>query len=385
MRLHIIIFMCVWAMFACAQSAYISKVWEYCPAPGQFVNTIPEYEEGDDAESIRQKAEEMLIDNNRGLLSLGAWGGYIVFSFDHPVQNVEGEYDFRIDGNSMYATGSDDAGSAEPGIVMVSYDANQNGLPDDEWYELAGSEYNNPTTQHNYQVTYYRPAADHTPTPDASKTYLTDTTHIAYKTSVGENGYIRQISFHKQTYYPQWINADSLIFSGARLSDNAIDVNGNGSYYQLRILPWGYADNKPNTCDDGSHCSEFNLDWAVDKDGNHVILPAAHFFKVYTAVLQQCGWIGETSTEISGAEDLHPAATAINETNINIHILNTFVSDNLTITSPMSEQVQVLDMTGHTLFSAKICSGTTVLPCQSLPKGIYMLKTTNKTYKFIKH
>ena len=34
-----------------AQSPYISRVWEYCPAPGQFVNELPEYEDGDDADS----------------------------------------------------------------------------------------------------------------------------------------------------------------------------------------------------------------------------------------------------------------------------------------------------------------------------------------------
>ena len=30
--------------------------------------------------------------------------------------------------------------------------------------------------------------------------------------------------------------------------------------------------------------------------------------KVYNAVLQQCGWLGETSTEVCGAFDLHPDA-----------------------------------------------------------------------------
>lgn len=42
-------------------------------------------------------------------------------------------------------------------IVMVSYDTNMNGKPDDEWYELAGSEYYKPTTIHNYSITYTRP------------------------------------------------------------------------------------------------------------------------------------------------------------------------------------------------------------------------------------
>ncbi|CUQ14422.1 Uncharacterised protein [Segatella copri] len=29
------------------------------------------------------------------------------------------------------------------------------------------------------------------------------------------------------------------------------------------------------------------------------------FVRVYSAQNQMCGWLGETSTEVSGAEDLH--------------------------------------------------------------------------------
>ncbi|MDR2473394.1 MAG: hypothetical protein LBD53_07550, partial [Tannerella sp.] len=30
-----------------AQSPYINKVYDYVPAPGQFINVLPEYEPGD--------------------------------------------------------------------------------------------------------------------------------------------------------------------------------------------------------------------------------------------------------------------------------------------------------------------------------------------------
>ena len=33
----------------------IYKVEEYVPAPGQFVNSMPQYEEGDDAKSMARK------------------------------------------------------------------------------------------------------------------------------------------------------------------------------------------------------------------------------------------------------------------------------------------------------------------------------------------
>ena len=38
---------------------------------------------------------------------------------------------------------------------------------------------------------------------------------------------------------------------------------------------------------------------------NPVHLPGVDFIRVYTGVNQQCGWLGETSTELSRAEDLH--------------------------------------------------------------------------------
>ena len=35
------------------------------------------------------------------------------------------------------------------------------------------------------------------------------------------------------------------------------------------------------------------------------------FVKVYCGQMYYCGWLGETSTEVAGAEDLHPDAVAV--------------------------------------------------------------------------
>ena len=288
------------------KSPYISRVWEYKPAPGQFVNELPEYEDGDDANMMRLKAEEAIADNNRGMISLGGWGGYVVFGFDHMVPNKAGQYDFIVLGNAFYSdtdAGQDgrSGGSCEPGVVMVSYDANGNGKPDDEWYELAGSEHTNPLTIHDYTVTYHRPTTDHEPTPSVVNPALIDTTYIRWQDSREQEGYINQITYHTQPYYPQWIEQDELSFTGTRLPDNYVDQSGNGSYYVLYAYPRGYADNHPNT----SEQAKLNIDWAVRADGTPANLQGIHFVKVYTGVHQQCGWLGETSTEIIGAEDLH--------------------------------------------------------------------------------
>ena len=61
---------------------YVTRVLEYMPAVGQFTNTLPEYEAGDTQEDMNRKALEYLKDNQRSLVTLGGWGGYIVVGFD---------------------------------------------------------------------------------------------------------------------------------------------------------------------------------------------------------------------------------------------------------------------------------------------------------------
>ena len=72
------------------------------PAVGQFTNTLPEYEAGDTQEDMNRKALEYLKDNQRSLVTLGGWGGYITVGFDHTILNVPGKRDFRVLGNAFY-------------------------------------------------------------------------------------------------------------------------------------------------------------------------------------------------------------------------------------------------------------------------------------------
>lgn len=272
-------------------SPYLARVYEYMPAPGQFVNAMPVATAGDTPQTMAAKAEAAIAYNAGNTVCLGAWGGYIIFGFDHPVVNSRDDYDFRIKGNATYASYAHDAtrkgGASEPGIVLVSYDANGNGLPDDAWYELAGSEYNSPQTIRHYAVTYTRPNG------------LQD---VPWTDNRGGNGVVPRNEFHQQDYFPLWA-PDELTFTGSRLAPNAVDEGENGEHsFILYCYDYGYADNHPNKTDGCKFC----IRWAVDQNGLPKDLPAIHFVKVYTAVQQVCGWIGETSTEITGAEDLHP-------------------------------------------------------------------------------
>ena len=58
------------APVAVAQSG-VARVFDYRPAPGQFVNTMPAYVEGEDTqETMNQKALERIVDGSG--ITLGA-------------------------------------------------------------------------------------------------------------------------------------------------------------------------------------------------------------------------------------------------------------------------------------------------------------------------
>ncbi|GAB6010664.1 DUF5074 domain-containing protein [Viscerimonas tarda] len=307
MKHRLLLAMLLASGIAQAASPYIHKVYDFMPAPGQFINELPEYEPGDTKQDMIRKVEECLVGEEKILVSLGGYGGYVVFGFDHLVENKPGKYDFKIWSNAFYAHANPnldapkEGGSCEPGIVMVACDANDNGLPDDEWYELAGSEYRKPETIHHYAITYYKPDENKLQTPDNDYPFLNDTTYVKWTSNQGDYGYVSRNTFYSQPYYPQWITDETIVFEGTKLADNYVDESDEGSYYVQYACDWGYADNHPNT----DNRSGFSIEWAVDKDGNRVRLPGIHFVKVYTGVNQYCGWLGETSTEIMGAEDLH--------------------------------------------------------------------------------
>ena len=266
-----------------AYSKYIAQVFDYLPSVGQFTNKLPLYEAGDTKATMVTKAGKALIGEKSTMISLGGYGGYVVFGFDHTIINKTDQRDFKVLGNGF-------AGSSEPGIIMVAFDKNKNGVPDDnEWYEIAGSEYTNPKTIKNYSIEFQKPTVeDVVPNPQ----------YIKWTDNQGNSGYKTKNVYHKQSYYPLWFGDNQLKFSGSLLPNNYTENNGiwTGKQYA-----YGYADNGQNSSED----SNIDIDWAVDKNGNKVKLMGIDFIKVYTATNQEAGWLGEISTEVTGAYDLH--------------------------------------------------------------------------------
>lgn len=295
---------------------YITQVFDFMPAVGQFTNQLPAYKEGDTQETMNQKVLNLIGNNKKGMISLGGFGGYVVVGFDHTIENKAGLCDFRVLGNAFYSADNPNpdapvGGSCEPGIIMVAYDRNKNGKPDeDEWYEIAGSAHTDPSqeawysmaqqngndvhTYKDYEITYYRPEKEPV-TPEEKEQY------IRWEDNQGNSGYKVMNQFYSQPYFPQWAKGDKITFKGTCLPQNGIDESGTDPYFVLYRFRYGYADNALNT----EAASAIDIDWAIDTQGNPVQLPGADFIKVYTGVNQENGWVGECSTELTSIEDLH--------------------------------------------------------------------------------
>lgn len=283
-------------------SKYISNVFDFRPAVGQFTNGIPEYLPGNTEANLISAAKKAIVGPNSSMISLGGFGGYVVFGFDHTIPNLEGR-DFKILGNAFFGSqaNEDRFGSCEPGIILVAYDKNKNGKPDeDEWYEIAGSEYFKNTTVKNYSITYFKPDPKKQQVA-GEEFWQTDIEYIKWQDNQGNTGFKTQNAFHDQSYYPLWIAESSYSLKGTKIKDNFYDQSGTGNYWVGKSFDFGYADNAPNN----DEASNIDISWAVDKNGKYVKLPGIDFVKVYTAINQEAGWLGEVSTEVSGAYDLY--------------------------------------------------------------------------------
>lgn len=268
-----------------SSQVFCNKVYEFLPAPGQFVN---ERCTATTMEEACAYAESCLA--QKSYVSLGGFGGCLVVGFDHSIDNSGGDYDFAVEGNSFES-------SSEPGIVWVMQDENGDGLPNDTWYELKGSEWGKPETVQDYAVTYYKPASEGM--------------DVQWTDNRGGTGTIDHLAFHEQAYYPAWVEAESYTLRGTRLEARNYDQSGDGTYWILPPYDWGYADNyssvdrltnRPNSTA-AANANRFRISDAVRFDGQPANLRYVDFVKIQTGINAKCGWLGEASTEVLGVYD----------------------------------------------------------------------------------
>jgi len=275
----------------------IAEIIEYTPAPGQFINTA----------SGSPEAALSLTNKGGGLVSLGGFGGYIILRSSGSIENDPGNpfgVDFTIFGNAM-------SHWSEPGIVSVMKDENGNGIPDETWYELAGSDHFFPRTISDYQISYTNPHSD-------------VAADIHWEDNQGATGLLLKNSFQRQPYYPDplifsTIGESKCEFEGTRI-EPILDFSNpaqNVSYKRR----FGYADNNyridseyllpddPYTAgSQNSGGDGMDINWAIDGDGQYIDLDKIDFVKIYTAVNANGRFLGELSTEISHMIDVAPSS-----------------------------------------------------------------------------
>jgi hypothetical protein len=315
MRRYVIIFCLFVLNLKSFHAQYIVEVPEYRPAPGQFINTAP----WGIPDAGNPDAPTSIIGRLDGAMSLGAFGGYVVFRFENPVVNhPDNPYgvDFVIYGNPVKDLSDPENDNreiwSEPGIVSVMKDVNKNGLPDDIWYELAGSDYFFSTTIKHYEVTYTNPGNE-------------SAADVPWVDNHGNRGVVPANASHTQPYYPAAdlfpeIDPASYTLSGTCIR-NSTDTTHSSSINSSG-RSWGYADNTPRATynglpdnpytqneAEGSGGDAFDIGWAVDTNGYYVDLDTIDFVKVHNGVLAGAGWLGEISTEITGAFDVDPDHT----------------------------------------------------------------------------
>ena len=264
-----------------------TKVFSFLPAPGQYVN------ENYTATTMEEACAYAMARMRDGkYVSLGGFGGSLVVGFDHSIAN-DGDYNVAVK-NTVYSNYS------EPGIVWVMQDENGDGLPNDTWYELKGSDYGLPGTVQDYAVTYQRPAAP------AMPVYWTD--------NHGGSGKIDYlVAYHKQDYYyPAWVQEDTYTLRGTRLEARNYDQSGNGTYWVNPDYGWGYADNyspvdmlPERATGITAGCNHFKIADAVTFDGQPANLQYIDFVKVQTGLNAKSGWLGELSTEVFDVIDFN--------------------------------------------------------------------------------
>ena len=255
-----------------------SRIKEFLPAPGQFVNK-PAW--GSNPRSI--------LNGGTGV-SLGSFGGYVTFEFDEAISdNPNNAY-----GVDMIIYGNGFKGNEEPAGVQVMDESGN-------WFDIAGSEHYEDETIKDYQVTYTN--------PDPS--YEKGVMDVPYTDNQGVSGVVKSNTFHKQPWFPNpsVYNTDTFKISNETLTYSGVKLN-------TRTPKFGYVDVYPNGKNNNEATNPYkttqsgtpiDLAWAVDKNGKPAKVNKVKQVKVYTNVLMNAGAFGEVSAEVTKILKTNPS------------------------------------------------------------------------------
>ncbi len=366
------------ATFNCAKpcggsSAAGANVYAYLPAPAQFVNEgVTSGGWGDIYDSTGK-----LKGNATTGVSLGFFGGYVVYEFNTPIADDPTHpygADFIVYGNAFW-------NNSEAGCIQVS----QNGT---DWYDIAGSMYYTKSTP-GASITFTNPnlnedevGTEDNPVEAGDAGKLAD---VDYTLKVGTStttGKVTKNTFHNHSWFPMYVNyftdsgsrkamdkistlpfvskttrangvANTLTFTGTLLTN----YPGTGKTAEIGF---GYCDVHPNKTLGGtiaynpyqtftsssdydtkvagtSGGDPIDIAWAVDSNGAPAKLTSVKYVRIYTGMAQMNGIFGEISTEVCGVA----ACDTITGTGA--------AQTAPTVTIAVGEKSYTIDMTGKNL------------------------------------
>lgn len=299
-----------------AKDIYPDSILEYLCLGSQYTNL-----------SSYGTMPERTLKENGGVLSLGSFGGYIVYKYDTPIENNPNNpygVDFIVYGNPF------GYGAHEPGYVQVSQDGQT-------WYTMAGSDHYEDHNDWDYTITY-------TNNNGAS----------AWTASDGASGTNYNYPVASAYPYYNWTEAleQSITASGYRLDAGTsadaygslaavftdfgyVDVNTNGTINGVSINPYDH----PGTLVGGG--DQFDLDWAVDASGMPVQLDSISYIRIATASSIYAGAIGEKSTEVTAVNRVtNTAGSAVGAT----AVPETILVNGVEITVPANGSAQTVSI-----------------------------------------
>lgn len=252
-----------------------AALYEFMPAPGQFVGLYPKIE-FPFANTAALTAAAKNKTNAASMIwqfSLGSYGGYIITKFDHRVTpRGTGQYDFTAKGNAF-------GDWHEPGIVWVAQ-ADSEGKPG-AWYELAGSaaggssggnRTENSAWRQRYAIMWHAPGEDN---------------YCTWRDSDGKQGTFTVGTGMAQTRYPVVGTSEWLLIAGSRLDRSKMpDVNSITGYVDVPQI------------------EHFRIKDAIQADGSPANLAYIDFVKIQCGPFETSGTLGEVSTETGFPVDL---------------------------------------------------------------------------------
>ena len=316
----------------------------YLPAPGQFTNEGVTVGGWGDAYTKDTKLKGMVGEIASTGVSLGFFGGYVVF--DMGKEGIKNDpshpygIDFIVYGNAFW-------NNSEPGCIQVSKDGT-------EWFDIAGSLYYNDATVRNASITYDNPNVAEDAGITKAGNNLGTMADVSYTLRDAAGTVISEPEdkvttnlFHRHSWFPLNANyfesvdgrmdlakVNNFSFVGEKPQDGVagkltmegVLLRGIKATNDTASLGFGYCDVHPNNSGNinvaynpyqtFTSSNDYNtktsgtgggdpidLAWAVDKDGNpHNFTKddVVRYVRIYTGTAAMNGAFGEISTEVCG-------------------------------------------------------------------------------------